>query len=134
VTFADRLKEVMLERNPPLTQDALADRVGVTGSAVNGWLHGTIPYPRTLNKICLSLGIRRDWLLHGDGEKNLAKLDETKLQEMPPSYSRRDKITFIEEQAPELLPLVDAFLESVHKQLGAGHAGKRSRRTRQSSR
>ena len=131
VKLANRLKQVMLERKPPLTQDALAERVGVTGSAVNGWLHGTIPYPKTLNKICLALGIRRDWLLYGEGEKDLPKFTS---QEMPPTYSRREKITFIEEQAPELLPLVDAFLESVHKQLGAAHAGKRSRKTSRASR
>lgn len=120
----------MNERNPPLTQDALAERVGVTGAAVSGWLKGTIPYPKTLNKICLALGVRRDWLLHGEGKKELPKFSA---EEMPPTYSRREKITFIEEQAPELLPLVDAFLESVRSQLGAAPARKPSRKTRGSS-
>jgi hypothetical protein len=32
---------------------------------------------------------------------------------MPTEYSRPEKITLIEEHTPELLPLVDAFLESV---------------------
>lgn len=123
----------MLERKPPLTQDALGERVGVTGSAVNGWLHGAIPYPRTLNKVCLTLGVRRDWLLYGEGEKYLPKVASVNLKEMPPSYTVREKITFIEEQAPELLPLVDAFLESVHKQLAVGRDGKRARKTNRAS-
>jgi len=131
VTLADRLKEVMLERKPPLTQQALADRVGVTQRAVTGWLQGVIPYPKTLNRICLTLGIRRDWLLYGEGDKHLPKFAT---EELPPTYNRREKITFIEEQAPELLPLVDAFLESMHKQLAAGRGGKRSRKTSRASR
>jgi transcriptional regulator with XRE-family HTH domain len=132
VTLADRLKQVMLEKSPPLTQEMFADRVGVTPSAVTGWLRGAIPYPKTLNRICLSLGVRRDWLLHGKGEKYLGQLPT--VQEMPPTYSRREKITFIEDHAPELLPLVDAFLDSVHKQLGAEPASKLKRKTHRSSR
>lgn len=131
MTFSDRLKQEMLGRNPPLTHQALADRVGVTPSAVGGWLQGTIPYPKTLNRLCLALGIRRDWLLSGEGEKEIPK---TLLQEMPPTYSRREKVTLIEEKAPELLPLLDAFLESMQKQLGAERDGKPSRKTRRSSR
>jgi transcriptional regulator with XRE-family HTH domain len=131
--FADRLREVMLDYRPPLTQDALAERVGVTQAAVGGWLHGAIPYPSTLNRICLTLGVRRDWLLYGEGEKYLPK-NLNIVREMPPTYSRREKITFIEEQAPELLPLVDAFLDSVRKKLGAGHTSKPSKKTRRSSR
>jgi transcriptional regulator with XRE-family HTH domain len=133
VTLGKRLEEVMRERKPPLTQEALADRVGVTASAVGGWLHGTIPYARTLNKICLALGVRRDWLLYGEGEKYLPKGFRV-AEEFPSGYSRRDKITFIEEQAPELLPLVDAFLESVGKQLASSRDGKPARKSRRSSR
>lgn len=131
MTLADRLKSLLEERRPPMTQEALAERVGVTPSAVTGWLHGSIPYPSTLNKLCLALGVRRDWLLYGEGKKELPKIA---IEEMPVTYSRREKITFIEEQAPELLPLVDAFLDSVQKQLGAGSASKPKRRTRESSR
>lgn len=121
----------MNERKPPLTQEAVAERVGVTTSAVSGWLKGAIPYPKTLNKICLSLGVRRDWLLYGEGVKELPKVGA---EEMPPGYSRREKITFIEEQAPEMLPLVDAFLDSVQKQLASGNASTPQKKTRQSSR
>jgi transcriptional regulator with XRE-family HTH domain len=120
----------MTERDPPLTQQALADRVGVSQAAVTGWLHGTIPYPRTLNELCLTLGVRRDWLLRGKGEKYLpAGL----VAEMPPTYSRREKISVIEEQAPELLPLVDAFLDSMQKQIGDVSASTPKKKTREAS-
>jgi transcriptional regulator with XRE-family HTH domain len=132
IALADRLREVMLEKKPAMTQEVLADRVEVTAAAVSGWLHGAIPYPKTLNRICLALGVRRDWLLYGEGDKYLPALPV--IQEMPATYSRREKITFIEDHAPELLPLVDAFLDSVNKQLGAGRASKPSRKTRRSSR
>lgn len=118
----------MNERDPPLTQESLAERVGVSQQAVGGWLRGSIPYPSTLNKICLTLGVRRDWLLYGEGEKALPKM---LMQELPKEYSRREKITFIEEQAPELLPLVDAFLDSMHKQLGGAPVKKPKRKTRE---
>ena len=121
----------MNERDPPLTQEALAERVGVSQQAVGGWLRGSVPYPSTLNKLCLSLGVRRDWLLYGEGKKHLPKM---LIEELPREYSRREKITFIEEQAPELLPLVDAFLDSMQKQLGAAPANKPTKRTRESSR
>lgn len=130
VTLSDRLREVMEERDPPLTQQALADRVGVSQAAVGGWLRGTIPYPRTLNEVCLTLGVRRDWLLRGKGEKYLPK---GLVSEMPPTYSLREKIIYIEEQAPELLPMVDAFLDSLRKQLGDA-SGKPSKKARGASR
>jgi transcriptional regulator with XRE-family HTH domain len=133
VTLGKRLEELLRDRKPHLTQEALADRVGVTPSAVGGWLRGTIPYARTLNKLCLVLGVRRDWLLHGEGEKYLPEGFRV-AEEMPTGYSRREKITFIEEQAPELLPLVDAFLDSVQKKLAAAPGGKRAKKTRRSSR
>jgi transcriptional regulator with XRE-family HTH domain len=132
MSFATRLKEVMNERRPPMTQYGLAQLVEVTPPAVSGWLkEGTIPYPSTVNRLCLALGVRRDWLLYGEGDKYLGKIPT--IEEMPASYSRREKITFIEDHAPELLPLVDDFLESVRKQLAAERAGKRRRKTRRSS-
>lgn len=120
----------MAEKKPPLTQQALAERVDASQRAVAGWLQGVMPHAKTLNKICFALGVRRDWLLYGEGEKYLGKI---RLEEMPPGYNRREKITFIEEQAPELLPLVDAFLDSVQKQLGE-RAGTRARKSRRASR
>jgi transcriptional regulator with XRE-family HTH domain len=73
--FARRLRKVMLERRPPLTQKALAERVGVTRAAVSRWLRqDRFPYPRHLNKICAVLGVHRQWLETGEGEKLLPRL------------------------------------------------------------
>lgn len=124
----------MLERKPPLTQQGLAERVGVTTSAVTGWLHGTIPYPKTLNRICLTLGVRRDWLMYGEGEKYLPAITMDRIEEMPATYTAREKITFIEEKSPELMPLVHSFLDSVRKLLVDERADKPEQRTGQSSR
>lgn len=114
----------MTERRPALTQAALAERVGVTQTAVATWLHGSRkPYEKHVQKICLTLGIRRDWLLYGEGEKYLRAgvVQETP---MPTGYSRREKIRYIEDHAPELLPLVDEFLGSVQRQLGGSDTGR----------
>jgi transcriptional regulator with XRE-family HTH domain len=123
----------MAEHRPPLTQQAVAERVGVRQGSVWNWLTGAVPHPSTLNKLCLTLGVRRDWLLYGEGEKYLPDLAKLIVQEMPPTYSRREKITFIEENMPELLPLVDAFLDSMRKQLDDEGASKPKRKVRQSS-
>jgi transcriptional regulator with XRE-family HTH domain len=131
-SLADRLRELMQEQRPPLTLSALADRVGVTPGAVNGWLNGTIPYPRTLNRICLALGVRRDWLLYGDGKKQLPAEALARIQEMPATYGRHEKLRFIEENRPEILPMVDAFLESAQKQTaseGGDKPGEKSDRS-----
>ena len=72
VTFAERLKNLMLERRQ-LTRKALAERVGVTQAAVSRWLRqNRFPYPRHLNKIGAVLGVHRQWLETGDGEKWLS--------------------------------------------------------------
>ena len=74
VTFAQRLKNLMLER-PQLTQKALAERVGVTKGAVSRWLrHNRFPYSRHLIKLCCVLGVHRQWLETGDGEKWLPEV------------------------------------------------------------
>jgi transcriptional regulator with XRE-family HTH domain len=66
---------VMLEMRPPLTQKTLAERVGVTRAAVSRWLRqDRFPYPRHLNKICAVLGVHRQWLETGEGEKWLPRL------------------------------------------------------------
>ena len=133
MTLADRLRELMSEQEPPLTADEFGRQVGVTGPAVTGWMKGAMPYPRTLNRICALFGVRRQWILTGEGEKYLPKGKEGVVNDGPAEYSRREKITFIEEQRPELLPLLDAFLDTAHKQLGAAPPRKRARKARRSS-
>jgi len=132
VTLGKRLKQVMEEHRPPITQHALAAMVGVTQPAVAGWLEGAIPYARTVNKICSVLGVRRDWLLYGEGKKYLPKAPRAQpLREDAPEYNVREKITLIEEQKPELIPLIDAFLDTLQKQpLPGAIRGKPARKTR----
>lgn len=133
MTLKDRLRELMAEQDPPLTADELARQAGVTGPAVLGWLKGIMPYPRTLNTLCAIFGVRRRWLLEGEGAKFLPKGKEGIAAEGPAEYSRREKITFIEEQRPELLPLLDAFLDTARKQLRAAPPRERARKARRSS-
>jgi len=131
-TFADRIQELINDRR--ISQHAFADLVGVTQPAVAGWRSGAIPYARTVNRICAMCGVRRAWLLYGEGEKEAPRAAKGRASEEPAEYNRREKITFIEEQAPELLPLVDAFLDSVQRQHGAGLASKPQKKTREASR
>lgn len=75
VTFAERLKNLMLERWPTLTQKALAETADVTPGAVSRWLRQSRhPYQRHVHKICAVLGVQRQWLETGDGEKWLPKV------------------------------------------------------------
>jgi transcriptional regulator with XRE-family HTH domain len=80
----------MLERRPPLTQKTLAERVGVTQSAVSRWLRqNRLPYERHLNKISAILGVHCQWLETGKGEKWLPRLHIH--EEIPTSYQRERK-------------------------------------------
>jgi transcriptional regulator with XRE-family HTH domain len=104
----------MLERRPPLTRKALAKRVGVTQSAVCRWVRqNRFPYPRHLNKICAILGVCRQWLETGEGEKWLPKPNMS--EEIRTGYTRREKLALIEDRFPEALPMLDVFLDSVVK-------------------
>jgi transcriptional regulator with XRE-family HTH domain len=85
--FAKRLRNVMLERRPPLTQKALAERVGVTQAAVSRWLRqDRLPYQRHLHRISGILGVHCQWLETGKGEKWLHTHEE-----VPTSYQRGPK-------------------------------------------
>jgi transcriptional regulator with XRE-family HTH domain len=137
VTFGERLEKLMHERRPPLTQHALAERVGVTQSAVSDWLRRSrIPHDEHLNKICAALGVRREWLLTGDGDKDLPNIYI--VQEIPTGYTRREKLAFIEENFPEALPMLDSFLVGLcrevapaadrHGSHGGSSPGKKVRR------
>jgi transcriptional regulator with XRE-family HTH domain len=69
----------MMKRRKPLTQNALAKKVGVTQAAVSRWLRQSrLPYPRNLHKICAVLGVHRQWLETGQGKKWLPKLHTIK--------------------------------------------------------
>lgn len=53
---------------PKLTQEQLAERLGVTQQAVSSWAQGrTVPSPKYMAEIEDALGIRmRDWTLDPD--------------------------------------------------------------------
>lgn len=51
------------------SQRKLAELVGKTAPAVNGWLKGSIPYPLTLAKIAERTGVSLDWLTEGEGHE-----------------------------------------------------------------
>lgn len=128
------MREVMEEARPPITQHGLAKLVGVTQPAVRGWLEGTIPYPRTLNRLCVAIGVHRDWLLYGEGDKYFSKEVRARLAEMPQEYNLQEKITWIEERGtPRQIAMVDSFLESVRELLGGESRRKPEKRTRRSS-
>lgn len=45
----------------------VASIAGVSAPAVYGWLAGSVPYRRTITKICARLGVNEEWLLTGEG-------------------------------------------------------------------
>lgn len=111
----------MGENKPPMTQHTLAFLADVTQPAVAGWLNGTKPYPSTINKLCRIFGVRRDWLLYGEGKKHLPKSAlRSVIREGDSEYGALlKKVTFIEESGnAELISQVDAFLDLACQQLG----------------
>ena len=58
-----------------ITQIDLARKIGVTQSAVSLWLQGTKPNRRRLTQIAIHLGLDEDWLLTGEGTKELTLED-----------------------------------------------------------
>lgn len=63
----------------------MARLAGVTEQAVYGWFNGAKPYPRTITKLCLALGVRQPWLLHGEGPERIDRDEEApSLREVPP--------------------------------------------------
>ncbi len=88
--FKERVR--VLRDSKTLSQEALAEKVGVTKSGVAMWeTKGVVPRKETLEKICDVLGTTTDYLL-GIGEINvmnakinsiqrgLSKLDEKDLE------------------------------------------------------
>jgi len=70
MTFKDRFKEARKARSPKVTQQAIADLVGVTPQAVSGWERGeAMPEPDKLVRIAGFLGVTAGWLLGDDQEK-----------------------------------------------------------------
>ncbi len=86
--FGSRLKETIKECG--LTQKSLAERVGLSVTAMNNYVAGRIPDAKLMYKICDVLGIRIEWILTGQGVKR--KEDEFNLsndeRELLEAYSK----------------------------------------------
>ena len=67
--LADRIR--LARRNAKLSQTALAQRVGVTPSAVAQWEHpdGTKPGVERLQAIAMATGAAFEWLATGGGDQ-----------------------------------------------------------------
>jgi transcriptional regulator with XRE-family HTH domain len=62
-TFADRLRRILAEEK--VSQRKIAEALSISRATVAGWLKGTLPYPRTLNRIAHVLGVSKEWLIAG---------------------------------------------------------------------
>ena len=73
-------KITVLRNASGMSQEALADKVGVTKSGVAMWeTRGVVPRKETLEKICDVLGTTTDYLL-GIGEVNVANAKINSIQ------------------------------------------------------
>jgi len=52
----------------------LAASSGASPNAVANWLmRGSVPYRPTMDRVCVFLGVNRDWLIEGTGQKQAIK-------------------------------------------------------------
>jgi transcriptional regulator with XRE-family HTH domain len=120
IQFKDRLKELMAEQHPQMSQRFLAELTEVTPPTVSNWLSGTTPYPIHLNRLCAIFGVRRQWLLDGRGEKFLPEkvlLSVLRARDGEFGVLLR-KVAFIEQSGnPDLVAQVEAFLDLACRQL-----------------
>ncbi len=74
--FPDIIKEV--RRQHDMTQDELADTLGITSQAVSRWERGiSVPDIETIVKLSYLFNVTTDYLLGVDGVKTEAKIEET---------------------------------------------------------
>ena len=74
-TIGKNIRKARRERD--MTQDALAERLAVTESAVSQWESGrTVPDLMTVPALCAVLGVTSDWLLGVDAEKRQEEIDK----------------------------------------------------------
>ncbi len=75
MSFSDIIKE--LRRQHDMTQDELADTLGITSQAVSRWERGiSIPDIDTIVKLAYLFNVTTDFLLGVDGVKTEAKIEE----------------------------------------------------------
>ena len=59
-----------------VTQQRLAELMGVKQEAVHHWLHrGSVPRSATLLKLCEFFNVTAEWLVTGEGDPNKPKAD-----------------------------------------------------------
>lgn len=64
--FSERLQTVLAERR--ITQKELSERIFIAPSTVTRWFTGgSMPQPRTVEAIANAIGVRKEWLLTGEG-------------------------------------------------------------------
>ena len=113
-------------RDMALSQPRAADLIGVTQQAVNNWLKGNSqPSISNVIAICNALGVRRDWLLYGEGAKK-----STIVQDQAPDYARKLRVrkdvdVVLETAAPERLRLFEGIVKTFVRQPNNDQAEKK---------
>ena len=76
-TFAERLKQLREENN--LNQTEFAELAGVGKSMISKWESGyCTPRATTIDKIAHAVGVKRQWLAYGTGDKTYAESEQRK--------------------------------------------------------
>ena len=79
-SFNERLMDLWLASG--LTQEQVAERIGVERKAVNGWLLGkTSPNLMSFMILCRLFHVSADWLLFGEEEKHGGQKSDLKAAE-----------------------------------------------------
>lgn len=86
-SFAERLREMMGLRK--LTQQSLADAVGVSQATVFKWLNGTLPRSGELYRLAKFLGKPMEWMMEGTPA---APMDKYTMNNVPMALLRADQI------------------------------------------
>ena len=107
-----------------LTQKELAERIFINPSTVTRWITGgSTPQPRTVEAIANAIGVRKEWLLTGEGEIDGPASSDARHQAMvkekEPPYEALQHVIFIEKSGtPDQIALMRSFLKMVHEQIG----------------
>ena len=80
-TFGERLKQIRVENN--LNQAEFAELAGVGKSMISKWETGiTEPRPVSIDKIAHAVGVKRQWLAYGTGDKTYAETENRKREKI----------------------------------------------------
>lgn len=80
-TFAERLKELRVENK--LNQAEFAELTGCGKSMISKWELGiTEPRASSIDKIAHAVGVKRQWLAYGTGDKTYADTEKRKQEKL----------------------------------------------------